>query len=138
MNKLSWAMLAVFLLPVLAFADVDPTQVVIPTGDALMQILALVGGLKGATGLGLALVAGKILMVVMQTDLVSNLLTVKLGDAHGKWRFLIVSVLTVALAVVAQMASGQAFMAALLNGSVVAMASVYFNQFYKQFMQKAE
>lgn len=138
MKNVNWLLFLVLLFPVLAFADTDPTQVTLPTGDALMQIIALIGGLKGATGLGLALVGGKILMAVLQSEIVSNLLTTKLGDVHGKWRFILVSLVTVALAVVAQMSSGQSFLAALLSGSVVTMASVYFNQAYKQFFSKAE
>ena len=135
MKKYLFLLLA--LTPFYAFADgTDPTQVVIPTGDALMQIMQLIGGVKGATGLGLALIIGKILMAVFQSDLVTNFFVVSLKDIHGKYKFAVVSLLTLALAVLAQMQAGQTLVAALLNGSVLTMASVYFNQFYKQFFTK--
>lgn len=125
------------LFPTLAFADAlpDPSQVV-PATDALFQIIALLGGVKGASGLGLALVVGKVLMAFLQSDLMASVFEKNLKDAHGKWRFLTVSIMTLLLAVLAQMAAGQSLAAALMNGSVATMASVYFNQFYKQFVQK--
>jgi len=104
-------------LPVSVPADLE-------IGEALAQLVASLGGLKGASALGIAVVAVQAVLFFFRT---------KLAEFAGKWRLVIVTGLTVVVGILALVASGVPLMAALTHASTASAFSVLLNQFMKQF-----
>jgi len=109
------------LVSVRAFADVTDT---IPTDQWLGELFGVLGGLKGASALAIAAVATQVVMKLAQTPLAA---------VAGKWRLTAVCVLSLAAAVLTQMAAGSSFVAALVNGSTLAAVQVLAHQVWTQF-----
>lgn len=119
----------VFLVPALALSQVElpasmPADV--DTGTALSMFIASLGGMKGVTALGVALVIVQGVLLFFRTPL---------AGFAGKWRLVIVSGVAVVSGVLALVASGVPVLAALLHGTTFAGLQVFGNQFVKQFQK---
>lgn len=108
---------------------VDPASapVDLEIGEALSQLVASLGGLKGATAVGIALLVVQAVMFFFRT---------KLAEFAGKWRLVIVTGLTLVTVVLGLVATGMPWMAALTNASTASAFSVLLNQFMKQFKKE--
>jgi hypothetical protein len=118
-----------------ASASPAPEVVVPPAVDAVAapsdaELSAFVKALGGVAGMG---TLGIVALVVQGLML---LVRTKLGEFAGKYRLLIVLVLTVAGGVVGLMAGGMPFAAALVNAGTLSAVMVLLNQIYRQFFVK--
>lgn len=117
-------------LPLLALAEgltPNPAITPLPVGDALQSFIGLIGGVKGASVLGLALL------------IVQGVLYAFRGlfdKIHGGWKYFVVTTLSLGVVVLGQMVAGAPLFAALLNGSTLAAVQVWINQGFKQFAKK--
>lgn len=128
------AILAILLVPAVAFAQVDPASlpVLLPTADlsteqALGELLKSLGGFKGATALG-------IVFLVVQASLL--FFRTKLADFAGKWKLVIVTALSLVGGVIGLLVSGVPLLAALTHATTFTSLQVFGNQFIKQFAEK--
>lgn len=96
----------------------------IPVGDALSQLIAVIGGLKGATALGIAIAVTQAIMLFFRTPLAAF---------AGKWKFLIVVSLASVTTYLGLVASGVNWGVALTSAPFVAAIQVLFNQGVKMF-----
>lgn len=109
-------------LPASLPADLDVPQ-------ALVELLKSLGGLKGATALGIAVAVTQAVMLFFRTPL---------ANFAGKWRLTIVASVSVVATVIALMASGLPFLACLVHAGTLTALQVAGNQFVKQFSEKAD
>lgn len=125
----SFAGLAVLslLFTIAAFAQTG--VIVPPTNDEMGALLAALGGLKGASAVAIAVVVVQGLMLLLRTSL---------GEMAGKWRLLIVYLLSIVSVVLALKVSGVDLGAALVHANTLAALQVFLNQVFKQFFQKAD
>jgi hypothetical protein len=93
--------------------------------ESLGALLKILGGLKGAGALTVALAVVQGLMLFFRTE--------KFSSWSGKWRLTVVSFLSIVAGVLASRVSGVDWIASLLNGGVLAAASVFGNQVFQQF-----
>lgn len=101
----------------------------VPNEEVLSALLALVGGVKGASGLAIVALSVQLLMKFFGSSL---------ANFAGKYKLLIVSVLSLGGAVVASMVQGSSLVNALVNGSVLTAVQVLGSQVYIQFFKKGE
>lgn len=101
----------------------------VPNEEVLSALLALVGGIKGGSAL---------VIVGLSVQLLMKFFGSALAGFAGKYKLLIVSVLSLGGAVVAAMLQGSSIVTALVNGSVLAAVQVLGSQIYKQFFKKGE
>lgn len=113
--------LAMIFAGALAFADsvTDP----VATESWLLQVLTFVSTAKGLTTIGLAAGVVQLVMLGFKTPLAAF---------TGRWRFVIVSLLTVAGLIVGSMATGATFSAALGQAPVLAAVQVFLDQAWRQ------
>ena len=116
----------VLLMSAMAMAD-DPAAI-IPNDQFFTAMFAMLGGVKGASVLTVVTLAIQLLLKFFQTSLASF---------AGKYRLLIVLVLSLVGSVVGLMAAGASFPAAVMSGATIAAFQVLFNQIFKQFVTKA-
>lgn len=118
----------VFLFPFAALSSdvVVPSSIPVDldAGEAITLVLTSLGGLKGVTALGIALVVTQGLMAFFRT---------KFAGFAGKWRLVIVTGLSVASCVIALSASGVPVLASIMHAQTFAALQVFLNQFVKQF-----
>ncbi len=93
--------------------------------ESFTAFVKLVGGLKGAGALTIALACVQAVMLFFRTQ--------KFAGWSGKWRLTVVSFLSVVAGVLASRVSGVDWVSSLLNGGVLAAASVFGNQVFQQF-----
>jgi hypothetical protein len=108
---------------VAAVAAVVP-PVVPPTQDEWTALLTSIGGLKGASSMAIAAVVIQGLMLLFRT---------KLGEMAGKFRLLIVSVLTLVGGIIALKISGVEGPALFMHSTTLLSFQVLLNQVMKQF-----
>lgn len=113
-----------FFVGLKAFAD---DAVIPPTADEFGALLASLGGLKGASFVAIAVVVVQGIMLLLRS---------KLGEMAGKYRLLIVYLLSVVGGVLALRIAGVDLGAALLHTQTLAALQVLVNQVIKQFFQK--
>ena len=99
------------------------------TGDALQQLINSLGGLKGATALGIAVFVVQAILLFFRT---------KLADFSGKWRIVIVAGLSVVVGTLSLLVSGLPITAALVHADTAAAVQVFIHQLWKQFTEKPD
>jgi hypothetical protein len=131
------ALLAVILWPALAIAQavaaslpasMPASMPVIPYDQALQQLLALLGGLKGATAMAVVVVVVQGLMLALKTPL---------GDYAGKYKLLAITGLTLVGGVGALLLSHVTIVGALTNATTIAAIQVFIHQIVSQFTEKS-
>ncbi len=116
-------------MPVITWAQ----DVVVPNDQFIMDLIQSIGGLKGAGAMGIALVVSQLLLKFLKTPIGGSLMK----NVNGKAKLIIVSVITIASAVLSlKVSTDISWIAALTHSSVLATISVYFHQFYKEFIEK--
>ena len=116
------------LFPVAAIAQAASLPVDLSTQDALGQLLSSLGGVKGASALGIIAVVLQAIMLFFRTPL---------ANFAGKWRFLIVAGTSLIAGTVALIATGTPVLAALAHANTLAATQVFFHQLVTQFQKPA-
>ncbi len=116
-------------MPTLVLLFIAQTAASMPadlqSDESFAALIKILGGLKGAGALTIALACVQAIMLVFRTE--------KFSSWSGKWRLTVVSFLSIVAGVLASRISGVDWIASLLNGSVLAAASVFGNQVFQQF-----
>lgn len=120
----SLILLAVTLLPILAFAD-DPTKPV-DSSQFWVQLVAVLSGLKGISTIGAAVLLSQLVMTFFRTQF---------GDFAGIWKLVIVTGLSLLVTILGNLQSGMNFMAALFAGGTIAAVQVFVNEILKHVKQ---
>lgn len=127
--KFLFILVAMLFAPIIALAQ----DAVISNDQFIMDLIQSIGGLKGAGAMAIGLVVAQLLVKFLKTPIAGSLMK----NVNGKAKLIIVSLLTVASAVLSLKASTDiSWIAALTHSSVLATISVYFHQFYKEFIEK--
>lgn len=124
LNRINYFLMAAVLMPFAVLAQVVEE---VPVEDVLKSLLDLVGGIKGGSALVISALVIQLLMKVAGS---------KIGSYAGKWKLLIVGVLSLGSQIVAVLSSGGSIVGALINGSVLAAVQVLVHQVYVQFIKK--
>ncbi len=98
-------------------------------GDALTQALQFIGGLKGASALAISAAAVQIVMLVFRT---------KLAEFTGLWRWFIYSGLSLVAGVLAVVATGVSWPAALLSAPTMTALGNWLHQLPAQAVKAKE
>lgn len=129
--RISAALVAIFVpviaaiaIPVMVFAQ---DSLPVPSSDELQALLVAIGGAKGAGALAVAALGVQAVMMLLRTGL---------GDLVGKYRLLIVYLLTVVSSVLALKMAGVGVGAALIHSQTIAAIQVFGNQVFRQFFVK--
>ena len=103
--------------------------------DVAKHLLVSVGGLKGASALVIAFFISKFLLLLILSPFFTNMFPSLL---KGSVKFTVASGLNVVVGVLALMVPPVSldFGAAIMHSSVLALASVFANQAYKQYLTK--
>jgi hypothetical protein len=129
--KLFLSFVFMMLFPFMVFAEDAP--VVVPNQEFLGFLIQSIGGFSGASTLVAVGLVVQILMKFIGTPWADLLF----GAASGKWKLLIVAVLSLAGGVLGLMtAGGLTLGAALVHSATLTAVMVLFNQVYKQFILK--
>jgi len=96
-------------------------------GEALKQLLASLGGLKGASALGIAVFVVQGVLLFFRTQLASF---------TGKWRLLIVTGLSLVAGVLGLSMAGVPWTTALVHANTIAALQVFIHQLVKQLSEK--
>ncbi len=121
-------LILVFAWPVYALAQAASLPADLTTQEALSQLLTTIGGLKGATVLGITALVLQAILYVFRTPLASF---------AGKWRLLIVAGLSLVSGTVALVASGMPVLQALGDANTLAALQVLAHQTIKQFTKES-
>ncbi len=102
-------------------AQTDPASLPaeLSAGDALTQALQVVGGLKGAGAVAIAMAVTQILMLVMRT---------KLAEFTGLWRWFVYSGVSLVSVVLSVKLSGSTWVGALLAGPTMTALGNWLHQ----------
>lgn len=92
-------------------------------GDAVTQILALIGDFKSIPKYGIPMIIVQSLMLLMKTGL---------ANFTGKAKLIVVSALSFASLIVTQLISGADFGAIIADGAIITALSVLIHQIIKQ------
>ena len=111
------------------FAQIAGDVMAEPSSVEIMAFLSALGGIKGAGALGIAAMAVQGLMLLFRS---------KLGSFAGKFKLLLVLLLSLVSGVIALKMHGVDLGAALLHSSTMASFQVFANQVYKQFFAKED
>ncbi len=111
------------MFPFAVLAD----AIIPPTNDEVQSLMASVGGLAGMKALGIAYFVIQALMLIIRTEA---------GALLGKYRLVIAYLISIVVGVMAMMVSGVGIGAALVHANTLAAFGVFFNQIFKQFVQK--
>jgi len=116
-------------MPKLPGVDEDPSKD-LDTGVFLKALIKSIGSFAGGTALMIAALATQLLLLLFRTQL---------ATFAGKWRLLIVYVLSLVSGVLALKVSvdGMEWLAALLHSNTLAAAQVLVHQVKKQFWDKS-
>jgi hypothetical protein len=93
--------------------------------ESFVAVLKILGGLKGAGAMTVALACVQAVMLFFRTE--------KFSSWSGKWRLTVVSFLSIVAGVLASRVSGGDWLSSLVNGGVLASMSVFGNQVFQQF-----
>lgn len=121
--------LALLFPAVMVYAQGASLPVDLPADVALQEFLQSLGGFKGASALGIALLVVQAVMYFFRTSLASF---------AGKWRLAIVAGLSLVAGTMALFASGVPWQMALMHANTLGAFNVFLNQMFKQFVQKAD
>lgn len=108
------------------FASVED---VVDTNVFLMELIKSLGGIKGASGLAIAALVTQLIMKALQTPLAAMM---------GKYRLLVVALLSLVSGVLALMVSGVTLPMALLHSTTLTAVQVFVHQILKQFAEKKQ
>lgn len=100
----------------------------VPVEDVLQSIVALIGGVKGASILGISALVIQVLMKVASS---------KLANFAGKYKLVIVLGLSLAGAAVNHFVSGGSLPSLFMNAGLLSAAQVFGFEVYSQFFKKA-
>ncbi len=111
-------------------AQLDPSSVPtdLQTGEALELLIKSIGGLKGASALGIAVAITQALMLFFRTPL---------ANFAGKWRLVVLTGLSLVVCVLALRVAGVDWLTALVHSSTLTTAQVFGNQMFKQFKKES-
>lgn len=99
----------------------------VPLEEVLQAVMALVGGVKGASVLAISALAIQVLLKFFSSSL---------SSFAGKYKLMIVYALSLVAGVVSSLVAGVGVVQAVLNANVLAAAQVFGFEVYKQFFQK--
>lgn len=124
--KISTLIILFLLMPLMLFAQ-DVVDVI--SNEAFLKsLIDAVGSVKGASTLGVVLIAVQLIMQFLKT---------KWGGAAGKYRLLAITGLTLVGGVLAIMATSDVtFGVAIISSANLAALQVFLHQLYKQFLEK--
>ena len=123
------SMALMLMLSALALAsDVVP----IPNEEYIKLLIESLGGLKGATALGIAGIVVKVLLATFNSELLGK----QMDKLTGKYKLLLVTLLSLVGGIVALVSTGMPVLTALVHSSILPMFAVFVNQVYKQFVEK--
>lgn len=120
---------SLILLSTLVGAEPTSLPADLEIGDALKQLLAGLGGLKGASALGIAVFVIQGVLLFFRTQLAAF---------AGKWRLLIVTGLSLVIGVLALSMAGVSWTSALVHANTLAAVQVFIHQLVKQLSEKSE
>lgn len=128
MKTVAFLILAVFT-PLVVMAQID-LSVIFGNVDAIQMILSQLTTQKLA---GLGLVGGviQVLMILLRTDIVIKYA----GKMSAQVRFAIVAGLSLVGGIVALMAGGLTFGAAIMHSTTLAAFQVFFHQIYTMYIE---
>lgn len=105
-------------------------EVPIPSdADVLSAILKFIGGISGASSLGIALGLVQTLAVVFSSQW---------GNLLGKWKLVAVSLISVLVPLLGALVAGTPILSAVLSGAVLAALQVFVNEVIKHFKEPAQ
>lgn len=124
------SLMFLFALPMLAFGQeaVDLSKE-LPIQDFVMSLVESIGGFKGASSLAIAAAVVQLVMKFFRTSLASF---------AGKYKLVIVYLLSVVSGVMSMKLAGVDLFAAFLHSNTLAAIQVFGNQVYKQFIVKED
>lgn len=128
-SKLPAISLTAFIFCLLSYSVIvlaDDGVIVPPSGDEWAALLASLGGLKGAGVLGIVAIVVQGLMLAARQFLV---------NVAGKWKFALVSGLSLVGGILALKLTGIDWVAALMHSSTLAAAQVFLHQMILQFQK---
>lgn len=117
------ALVLACLLPFVALAQ-DPSGPTVTVLDFLKQVWATLSGIKGASTLAAVAAVVQTIMVFFKTSL---------ADVAGKYKLVLVSLLSLVGAVVAGLLQGETWIQILTNGGVLAAGQVFLHQIVSEF-----
>lgn len=129
-----FALLAALCIPVIALAQVAASGAVDPvaplaTGDALTELVKLLGTLKGASAIGIAFVVVQGCMLALRTPL---------ADKLGKWKLTALLALSCVVSLLAAKVAGATWGAAFMSGPLLAAGQNFGHQLFSQFTEKPD
>lgn len=101
----------------------------VPAEEVVKSLIDLIGGVKGASVLAISLASIQVLMKFFSSSL---------SNFAGKYKLLIVYVLSMAAGFISSYMVDGSIMSAVLNGNVLAALQVLGNQVFVQFFKKAD
>lgn len=102
----------------------------LPMDQFLSDLIASLGGFKGASAMGIVAIVVQLLMKLSKT---------KLGEYAGRYKLLVVYGLTVVAGVLSLMTAGHlSFMAALIHANSLAAFQVLGHEVVDQFIRKKD
>lgn len=116
-------------VPLAALAQAGSLPTELPLDEALKQLVPIIGSLKGASALGIALAVTQVVMLAARTPL---------ANFAGKWKLLVVAVLSLVTTYIGLVLAGASWSAALLMGPVMTALQVLANQVWKQVKPEAD
>lgn len=117
------------LLFVLFVGTAFGQEIVEPSAQEIMNFLAALGGVKGASSLAIAALVVQGLMLLFRSSV---------GNFIGKYKLLTVLGLSLVSGVIALKLNGVDIGAAIVHSSTMASFQVFLNQLYKQFFEKKD
>lgn len=97
--------------------------------DFFKAVFAAIAGMKGMAPLAIVAVCVQLVMMLFRTSLM---------DFAGKWKLLIVAILSLVGSFIAVMAGGGTWVQALLDGATITAIQVLIHQVYVQFISKKD
>ena len=130
------------IMPIMVYAQ-DPSPMPLPgdpTVDFLKELLASIGGLKGASALTIAAVAIKLLLQLLNLPFVASLLGSKFKEWNGGVKLVVVLGLSYVGGVLALMLPPTSLSvgAALVHSTTLASFMVFTNQIYQHWFMKKQ
>lgn len=118
--KFTVALFLFLLLPVVALAQAAASlPVELTTDQAFAELAKVIGGMHGASALGIAVAVTQIIMLIFRSPI---------GNLTGKWKLLIVTVISLVSTYLGLIASGAPWGVSLIAGPIVAGVQVLVHQ----------
>ena len=121
-----------FLFAFTAFAQVAGMPADLPDEEFLKMLLASIGGLSGASALGVAAIVVQLLVALLRTNMVGKLWQ----KIPGIWKIISIMSMSAVSSVVTMTSQGVSVGAALIHSSVLSALMVLGNEIYKHFTEK--